>query len=144
MISFIYSSFKIILYFQEIVCTSMAMCFSNNKQIYPYAYCASLVCFTVELLHLSMIQNCFDHIKPGICFKNTHTHKIKIELLFSSSLLHILGPLSMFHQSMNQLSSLLTWDIYCLYQNPQKIDSNHQIWKSYMWYTSIEVRTLVY
>ena len=74
MISFIYSSFKIILYFQEIVCTSMAMCYSNNKQIYPYAYCASLVCFTVELLHLSMIQNCFDHIKPGICFKNTHTH----------------------------------------------------------------------
>ena len=76
--------------------------------------------------------------------KNTHIHKIKIELLFSSSLLHILGPLSMFHQSMNQLSSLLTWDIYCLYQNPQKIDSNHQIWKSYMWYTSIEVCTLVY
>ena len=70
MISFIYSSFKIIvetgfIYFQEIVRTRMAMCFSNNKQLYAYVYYASFVSFTLEYLHLSMIQNCFENIKPS-------------------------------------------------------------------------------
>ena len=43
----------------------MAMSFSNNKQIYPYAYFDSFVCFTVEKFQLPMIQICFENIKPS-------------------------------------------------------------------------------
>ena len=64
MISFVYSYLKLAFNFQEIVRTHGHVLFSN-KQIYPYVYCTSFVCSSVEKLHLSMIQNCFENIKPS-------------------------------------------------------------------------------
>ena len=44
----------------------MTMCYANNKKnIYPYTYCASFVCFIVEYPHLSLIYICFENIKPS-------------------------------------------------------------------------------